>query len=72
MLNSSETAFQMPEPAVLARPEQNNPAAIVQALAIPPWEATVEPGDTLDVLLSRAELDAQNASGDRARSGGRI
>ncbi|WP_299566603.1 M23 family metallopeptidase [uncultured Sulfitobacter sp.] len=59
MSNSVEAAFQMPELPILARPEQDDLAAIVQALAMPPWEATVETGDTLDVLLSRAEMDAQ-------------
>jgi murein DD-endopeptidase MepM/ murein hydrolase activator NlpD len=32
--------------------------AVTQALAIPAWEATVTDGDTLDLILTRADLDA--------------
>lgn len=32
--------------------------AVTQALAIPAWEATVTDGDTLDSILTRADMDA--------------
>ncbi|MBW4964133.1 M23 family metallopeptidase [Sulfitobacter sp. CW3] len=52
-------AFQPPDFPAFERAEPDNLLALVQALAMPPWEKTVEAGDTLDVLLSRADMDAQ-------------
>ena len=59
MPNMLPAAFQPPEFPALERAEPDNLMALVQALATPPWEATVEAGDTLDVLLSLADMDAQ-------------
>ena len=59
MPNMLPAAFQPPEFPALERAEPDNLMALVQALAMPPWEATVETGDTLDVLLSLADMDAQ-------------
>ena len=59
MPNILPAAFQPPEFPALERAEPDNLMALVQALAMPPWEATVETGDTLDVLLSLADMDAQ-------------
>ena len=59
MPNMLPAAFQPPEFPALEGAEPDNLMALVQALATPPWEATVEAGDTLDVLLSLADMDAQ-------------
>ena len=59
MSNMLPAAFQPPELPAFEGAEQDNLLALVQALAMPRWEATVEAGDTLDVLLSRADMDAQ-------------
>lgn len=59
MPNMLPAAFQPPEFPALERAEPDNLMALVQALAMPPWEATVEAGDTLDVLLARADMEAQ-------------
>jgi len=44
--------LQMPQPVDFGALE-----AVSQATAMPPWTTTVEAGDTLDGLLSRAEID---------------
>jgi len=54
-----DVSFQPPELRSLQLAEQNDLKAVVQALAMPPWEGTVETGDGLDLLLSRAGIDAQ-------------
>lgn len=66
MPNMLPAAFQPPEFPALERAEPDNLMALVQALATPPWEATVEAGDTLDVLLSRGHGCANT---DRSRTG---
>ena len=52
-------AFQRPEFPALDRAEPDDLKALVQMRALPPWEATVESGDTLDRLLSSADMEAQ-------------
>lgn len=52
-------AFQPPEFPALDRAEPDDLKALVQTRALPPWEATVESGDTLDRLLSSADMEAQ-------------
>ena len=59
MSNFLPTRF---EPSRFPTPERagsDDVVALVQALAMPSWEATVETGDTLDELLSRADMEAQ-------------
>ncbi|KKM79494.1 hypothetical protein LCGC14_1349360 [marine sediment metagenome] len=58
MSNTVQLAFQPPLLPAIARAKPDDLTTLVRALAMPPWEATVETGDTLDVLLSRAGMDA--------------
>ena len=57
--NRIAVSFQPPELMSRQRAEQNDLKAVFQALAMPPWEGTIETGDGLDLLLSRAGIDAQ-------------
>jgi len=59
MSNVLPAGFQPPKLPGQERAEPDDLTALVQALTVPPWEATVESGDTLDVLLSRADMGAQ-------------
>lgn len=59
MSNVLPAGFQPPKLPGQERAEPDDLTALVQALAVPPWKATVESGDTLDVLLSRADMGAQ-------------
>ena len=54
-----DVSLQPPELRSFHRAEQYDLKAVVRALAMPPWEGTVETGDGLDLLLSRAGIDAQ-------------
>lgn len=57
--NMLPTTFRPPELSAFETAKPDDLMALLQALAIPTWEATVESGDTLDRLLSSADMEAQ-------------
>lgn len=52
-------ALQEPRVVIPDQPQRDDLTAVFAALSMPDWEATVEPGDTLDGLLSRSEIAPQ-------------
>ena len=56
MVNSNVTLAPLRHSSDFTRPDEL--MAVTQALAIPVWEATVTDGDTLDSILTRADMDA--------------
>lgn len=54
----NKNGFQPPRLPPVQLVASNDLAAIVQANTVPPWEAVIKSGDTLDSLLARADLDA--------------
>jgi len=56
VVNSNVTLAPLLHSSDFTRPDEL--MAVTQALAIPVWEATVTDGDTLDSILTRADMDA--------------
>ena len=56
VVNRNATLAPLLHSSDFTRPDELT--AVTQALAIPAWEATVTDGDTLDSILTRADMDA--------------
>ena len=56
VVNRNATLAPLLHSSDFTRPDELT--AVTQALAIPAWEATVTEGDTLDSILTRADMDA--------------
>lgn len=57
-VNEEAASTRTPQRPVLWTDRMDDLAPLVAALAVPSWEAVVEPGDTLDAMLDRSEMVA--------------